>query len=133
MVVDIYLIPGPGPGPVESLIVRYVTYLPGRLVHVSCMRASKQAKDKTGRYKACSVLLLGMSRDRRIALCIPLHIHMLVLHTYFASLGDKVTVIANGRARIFFLCRCGTYLFPCPPPLRRQYRVGLKKVVLWLS
>lgn len=37
-----------------------------------------------------------------------LHIHMLVLHTYFASLGDKVTVIANGRARIFFLCRCGT-------------------------
>lgn len=60
-----------------------------------------------------------------------LHIHMLVLHTYFASLGDKVTVIANGRARIFFLCRCGTYMFPCsPPPLRRQYRVGLKKVVL---
>lgn len=67
--VDIYLIPRPGPGPVESLIVRYVTYLPSRLVgwymyHV-CEPASKQAKDKTGRYKACSVLLLGMSRDRR--------------------------------------------------------------------
>lgn len=70
---DIYLIPGPGPGPVESLIVRSVTYLPGRLVgwYMYHMRASKQARDKTGRYKACSVLLLGMSRDRRIALCIP--------------------------------------------------------------
>lgn len=82
------------------------------------MRASKQAKDKTGRYKACSVLLLGMSRDRRIALwhVHTSYVHMLVLHTYFASLGDKVTVIANGRARIFFLCRCGTYMFPCSPP-----------------
>lgn len=38
------------------------------------------------------------------------------LHTYFASLGDKVTVIANGRARIFLLCRCSTYMFPCSPP-----------------
>lgn len=45
-----------------------------------------------------------------------LHIHMLVYTLNFASLGDKVTVIANGRARIFFLCRCGTYLFPSSPP-----------------
>lgn len=102
-------------------------YIPGRLVHVSCMRASKQAKDKTGRYKACSVLLLGMSRDRRTP-CGMWHVHTHMytcwLHTYFASLGDKVTVMANGRARIFFCVFCGTYMFPCPR-LRRQYRVGL--------
>lgn len=45
-----------------------------------------------------------------------LHIHMLVLHTYFASLGDKVTVIANGRARIFFLCLLWYILVPLFPP-----------------
>lgn len=48
--------------------------------------------------------------------CAYKYVHMLVLHTYFASLGDKVTVIANGRARIFFCVFCGTYLFPCSPP-----------------
>lgn len=45
-----------------------------------------------------------------------LHIHMLVLHTYFASLGDKVTVIANGRARIFFLCLLWYLHVPLFPP-----------------
>lgn len=45
-----------------------------------------------------------------------LHIHMLVLHTYFASLGDKVTVIANGRARIFLFVSMWYILVPLSPP-----------------
>lgn len=68
VVADIYLIPRPGPGPVKSLAT--YMYLVGWYMYAS-QQASKQARDKTGRYKACSVLLLGMSRDRRIALCIP--------------------------------------------------------------
>lgn len=110
---DIYLIPGPGPGPVKSL----ATYLVGWYMYHVCEPASKQ-EIRPGGTKLALFLLLGMSRDRRIALwhVHTSYVHMLVLHTYFASLGDKVTVIANGRARIFFLCRCGTYMFPCSPP-----------------
>lgn len=94
------------------------------------MRASKQAKDKTGRYKACSVLLLGMSRDRRIALCIPYTYTCWFYTLNFASLGDKVTVIANGRARIFLFVSMWYILVPLSAPSAAVQGRAAKKVVL---
>lgn len=92
---DIYLIPRPGPGPVKSL----ATYLVGWYMYHVCEPASKQEIRPGGTKLA--LFFFQVRRAIGELPCVYLtHTHV-GLHTYFASLGDKVTVIANGRARIF--------------------------------